>query len=521
MKNNKGKHVLKKEGFFINKKRIASLGGVVLVFAGILSLQACPEDLSNNDTPTPSITYTVEPTDMVSAEPSADITIKPSATPSMKPTPIPTTIPTNEPTVEPSEEPSVVPSEDVTATPTPKPTSRPTSRPTARPTSKPTSKPTPTPSLAPTATPSPKPSLAPTATPSVQPSVTPTATPSSTPTAKPSATPTPSPKPSVTPTPTAKPSVTPTPEPTPTPIHPVHTHNWVEKVSINDNNDGTHTTLKTQTCTKCGETKEISKVKENCTFTVLSYTDTLESIQCSVCGHTTKRGHNLQETEPDENGLVIVTCSNPGCTYYKEKHVHIECKHEFGEIETSIKDNGDGTHTTLKTKTCTKCGEIKTLSSKTEAHSTSVKIDDDARTTSCSICSHVLIEGHDYAEHEYGNGDKELTCNKCGHVKNIYHAPSYSTPQYVDNNDGTHSIISTCSSCTRGTIHEDKITTEGHSYVPIEGTLTERCACGATRTIDIPLPFNMEEDEQTTNMEQPKQTVFIDNDEDKRLKFTL
>ncbi len=115
------------------------------------------------NTPTPTPTEEVKPTDTVT--PTQIPTNTPAATPTeaVTATPEPTATDTPTPTSTPTPTPTSTPTPKPTSTPTPKPTSTPTPKPTSTPTPKPTSTPTPKPpSPTPTSTPTPVPTNTPT-----------------------------------------------------------------------------------------------------------------------------------------------------------------------------------------------------------------------------------------------------------------------------------------------------------------------------------------------------------------------
>ena len=196
------------------KSSVLSILAMIVIAVGIYLIvdmfTADDNTKTYSETPTPTITVTVEPT--VTPEPAVTATPVPTATPepvatatpvptaTLEPvataTPVPTATP--EPVATATSVPTATPEPVVTATPVPTATPEPVATATPVPTATPTPEPTATPTPEPTATPTPEP----TATPTPEPTATPTPEPTATPTPEPTATPTP------------EPTATPTPEPT-------------------------------------------------------------------------------------------------------------------------------------------------------------------------------------------------------------------------------------------------------------------------------------------------------------------
>lgn len=257
---------------------------------------------------------------------------------------------------------------------------------------------------------------------------------------------------------------------------PVHQHSYTEKTTTTSNNDGTHTTTVTKECS-CGDKQTVSSKTNNCTYTITSITDDHENIKCSVCGHTTTRGHNLVTSEP-VNGVITITCSNPGCTYHKTETV--ACDHVYEITSTEKTANGDGTHTITVTKTCKTCGDVITETTTDNCNYTHTN-DNDKKVSTCSVCGDTITHYHSYTEKELSNGDRVFTCD-CGHSYTVEHTADYREANYHDNGDGTHSYTVYCDDCghhTSGVAHPETTKTESCSFTG-DG-LKQSCVCGAER----------------------------------------
>ena len=230
-------------------------------------------------------------------------------------------------------------------------------------------------------------------------------------------------------------------------VKPEHVHAYTQiKVEYKDNNDGTHTRTLVGTCPKDGASK------------VLKIGKPVE--------------HNYGEGVVDPvSGDTTYICLDCGSTRVVEKPYEETHTHDYIESERKYEDNGDGTHTLVVIGTCKEDGATK-----------------------------VIFKGQPMKHRENAGvvdpitGETTYTCLDCGVVTRVVekhiHDYSQQSTKYVNNGDGTHTLV------TIGTCPEDGATKvlskgkvsahrEGPGVVdPKTGDTVYTCLdCGATRTV--------------------------------------
>ncbi len=257
--------------------------------------------------------------------------------------------------------------------------------------------------------------------------------------------------------------------------------------------------VKTFTCTVCGETKteEISAAHK---FDALVEKNAeTHTYQCSVCGkdnvaeaHAWDEGAVTKETTCKEAGVKEFKCA---CGETKTEEIPMLAEHSWNE--GAITKNETCTEAGVKTYTCLVCGETKNEEIPA-AHKFDSLLEKDAETHTyqCSVCGRDnTAEAHTWDE---GTITTEPTCDKagvktfacvCGETKTEEVPAAHKFDALVEKNDETHTYQ--CSVCGKDNVAEAHTWDEG--TVTKEATCKEagekevKCACGQTKTVEIPV----------------------------------
>lgn len=67
---------------------------------------------------------------------------------------------------------------------------------------------------------------------------------------------------------------------------------------------------------------KISQIETEPHYTVVSYDETTENLECPICGTTTTRLHQCSDISADDEGNIVKKCINKGCDYsYVQSHI--------------------------------------------------------------------------------------------------------------------------------------------------------------------------------------------------------
>lgn len=248
---------------------------------------------------------------------------------------------------------------------------------------------------------------------------------------------------------------TPPTPPTPGPENPEHEHSWSDWRSLNDQKE-------VRTCS-CG-----ARQTRNHSYGAWSSNgNDTESRTCNTCGHTQTRDvehtHDWSDWSAFDDSQEVRSCSC-GEKEYRS--------HSYG----AWSNNGNNT----ESRTCGTCGHVQTRD---------------------------IAHTHDWGAWEYLNDSLEQRECSCGQTETREHSLGTPSVEYQNNNDGTHTIITTkhCSTCNHDISTERTVTCDlgDWTYNPTTG-LDERVCndCGYTETrehIHTDAPDNLVYGNATSN----------------------
>lgn len=220
-------------------------------------------------------------------------------------------------------------------------------------------------------------------------------------------------------------------------LNPMKT-NYYTATLHNDNENGTHYKVQTQTCSTC-DYVWTNTVKEDCTYGKVTYDDTYHYQSCTECGQSFKLKHTLDHGKLNKDGSTTYSCTYEGCNYTKTiEHTNRPVEpstptHRHSYEKTSVlEDLQNGQHRISVYDVCS-CGARKFVSSNTyncsygTPQTTYTNLGESGHsyttTNTCTVCGHKDIhqgnEVHHTTTTTNSNGDTVITCDECTYKKVI------------------------------------------------------------------------------------------------------